>query len=63
MFQVLVAPGFGEDVRETQPLTPATANGISGPPVFPTLHPTAPQTQQSPPGMFIYYILFILTWK
>ncbi|XP_066960303.1 multifunctional protein CAD isoform X3 [Macrobrachium rosenbergii] len=52
--QVLLSPGFGEDVRETQPLTPAPSSATSVPPVFPSPLPphsiALSQNQQNSQG-------------
>lgn len=44
--QVLLPPGYGEDVRESQPLSPAAAStsSVTGPPVFPAPHCTHPSS-------------------
>lgn len=43
--QVLLAPGFGEDVRETQPLSPAAASAtVGGPPIYSVPHCAHPSS-------------------
>ncbi|XP_069989210.1 multifunctional protein CAD isoform X7 [Penaeus vannamei] len=47
--QVLLSPGFGEDIREAQPLTTASSSVTGGPPVFPSPLCTHPSTITLPP--------------